>query len=250
MQTQIAAALAASAITASDARAGSRSGSEAAELAAASANSRQQVQSLLRNLHRFDPYLSFDSPEAEADYRRRQADRTSYIEQQHARGTPQGDLNANAAALGQLVDAEAHGAGSSPEFNATWDNSAAAYTRLQTDIRRAGGSTREADERLTRDVRQALRRRGRTDQEIDAIFAAHGGDPLAVAEATREAPIQARGPEATPAPVAERAQQNELADAMAALRAAGVTAAPATTGTESIASVPQVQTRAPTMGRG
>lgn len=250
MQTQIAAVLAASAATASDARTGTSRASEAAELAAASANSRQQVQSLLRDLHRFDPYLSFGSPEEEADYRRRQTGRSGFIEQQLTRGTPEGDLNANAAALGQLVDAEAHGAGNSPGFDATWDNSATAYTRLQTDIRRAGGSTRVADEMLARDVRQSLRGRGRSDQEIDAMFAALGGDPLAVAEAARETPMQARRSEARPpAPGAVPTQQDELADAMAALRAAGVTAAPEISGTEPTASLPQVQSRAPAIGR-
>jgi hypothetical protein len=249
MQTQIAAALAASAATASEARTGTGRASEAAELAAASANSRQQVQSLLRDLNRFDPYLSFDSPEAEAEYRRRQSDRTGFIEQQLARGTPQGDLNANAAALGQLVDAEAHGAGNAPSFGPRRDVVAGSYERLRSDIRRNGGSTREADEILARDVRRALRRSGRSDQETDAIFAAHGGDPLAVADATRE-PTQARAVEAGLPPPGAPPPHDELADAMAALRAAGVTSGPATVESEPAAPIPQLPPRTPAIGRG
>ncbi len=251
MQTHIAAAVAAIVATASEVRTGTSRASEAAELAAASAASRQQVQSVVRDLHRFDPYLSFDSPEEEAAYRHRQTGRLGFIEQQLARGTPEGDLNANAAALGQLVDAEAHGAGDAPGFSSTVDSATASYVRLRADIRRTGGSTREADEILARDVRQALGQRGRTDQEIDALFAAHSGDPVAVAEATRDRPAAS-----VPAPVAGPAEavppappNNELADAMAALRAAGVTPAPATSDTQPAGSIPQLSPRPPAIGR-
>jgi hypothetical protein len=248
MRAQVAAAASGSAGLAQQARSASSMQAERAELAAASTASRQQVQSLMRDLHRFDSFLSFASPEEEAEYRRREAERRAYIDKQHGRGTPEGDLNANAAALGQLADAEAHGAGASPDFQSKWDDLSRSYDRLHSNIRQAGGSTREADEVLARDVRQTLRRNGRTDQEIDAMLAAQGGDPLKLAQAEMaRSPAQAQ----TAQPNTEIPQRNELEDAMAALRAAGVTAPVSPTERGSMPSAaPQFALRDTSIGRG
>ena len=191
---------------------------EAAALAAASAASRHQVQSLMRDFHRFDPYLQFASAEDEVAYRSREAERRAYIEAQHTRGTPAGDLNAAGAAIGQMVDAQAHGAARSPEFPARFNELTESTERLRGQLQRSGESTREFDDRLRQDLRRAMRARGLTDQQIEARFAAHPDNPLA---AVRD--IGGNGHPAAPAMPATAPVQN-IADAMAEFRAAGIVA--------------------------
>jgi len=92
---------------------------QARNLAAASMAVRQEVQSLSDDLFEkkiFDPYLRFSSAEDEAGYRRRQAEAQRYINEQLARDTPQGNLNAAEATERAFLDAGAHGADKSPEY--------------------------------------------------------------------------------------------------------------------------------------
>lgn len=181
---------------------------------------RQQIQSSMAAMQRFSPYLRFASPEDQADYERREAQRRAYIEAELAKGTPGATLNANAAAIGQLLDAGDHGADASPDFQAQRDGLTGQYRRLQSSIRANGGSTRAADDQLDQQVRELLRRRGKTDQEIDAIFAANGGDPLKVIDAISAPPAPAAKVEPPPK------SANDLDAAMAALRTAGVSGPP------------------------
>jgi hypothetical protein len=207
----------------------------AAELAAVSAVSRQQVQSLMRDMHRFDPFLRFASPEDEEAYRRREAERRAYIEEQHRRGTPEGDLNASAGAIGQMVDARAHGAGDSPEFQQRWNELVGTTQRLREQVQRSGGSTREFDQRLRAELRQTLRARGASAAEIEARLAAHPDNPLeAVRDYMRDA-ADIRQVEQSASLASRQVSQivaaeeptedRTLSDAIARLRAAGATAA-------------------------
>jgi len=97
----------------------------AVEIMEASAAARRSVDSFIHDFYetkKFEPYLSFSSPEDEKAYRDREAQRRTYIENEHAKGTPQGDLNASNAAIAQMHDAGAHGADKSPEFQDRLDS--------------------------------------------------------------------------------------------------------------------------------
>lgn len=153
-----------------------------AMLAEAASASRAQVTATMENMQRYDGFLQFGPGDSEADYRQREAERRAYIEQQQAKHTPTGDLNAAGGALGQMVDAKAHGAGDSPEFKAKWDALVATTERLRNEVRRSGGSTAEFDSNLKRDLRQIMKSKGLSDADIDARFAAHS-DPLEAAKA-------------------------------------------------------------------
>lgn len=242
IRSAIAAAVSASTGLSQQAR-GAALQAEAAELAATRTESRLQVQSLMRDMHRFDPYLAFASPEDEAAYRNREAERRAYIEQQQARGTPEGDLNASGAAIGQMVDAQAHGAADSPEFRQRWDELAGTTARLREQVARSGGSTREFDDRLRGELRATLRGRGVSDTEIDARLAAHPGDPLAavrdymrseddllaidrsISQIGRHESIATAPPPVVVAVAEQPAASVSMADVMAEFRACGITPA-------------------------
>lgn len=200
------------------------------ELAAAQAASRTQVQAIMRNMHRFDPYLEFTSPEEEASYRRRESDRRSYIEQQQGRGTPEGDLNASAAAIGQMADAGMQGAATSPEFRQHWDELVASTRQLREQVQRNGGSTQEFDDRLRAELRSVLRARGVPEAQIEARLAAHPGDPLETARdlmsetdvRTLSQSMTTPPPAPVPAASAPPQQVSSVEEAMAEFRAAGI----------------------------
>lgn len=126
--------------------------------------------------------LQFASAEDERAYREREEETRRYIAEQNAKGTPEGNLNASGAAVGQMVDAKAHGA-HGPEFDQQWANLVATTEKLREQVRASGGSTKEFDDRLRESVRRTLKEKGLTDEQIDAQFAAHNGDPLEAAKA-------------------------------------------------------------------
>lgn len=217
LRAHIAAASAAGAHLAQQAAPATRP-TEQMELDAARDASRQQVRSHLRDMHRFDPYLQFASAEDEEAYRRREAERRAYIEQQHARGTPQGDLNAAGAAVNQMVDAQAHGADRSPEFRQRFDELVDTTAQLRERSRSLGYATTEFDDRLRDGLRDAMRQRGLSEAESEARLALHPGDPLqAVRDHMRNA---AAAPHAAISPPVQTVEQ-----AMAEFRAAGIVTA-------------------------
>ena len=157
-----------------------------AQVMAASAGTRQEVQTLSHDLFErrvFDPYLHFSSSEDEAGFRQREADARSYIHDQLALGTPEGNLNAAGGAQGYLLDAHVHGAGDSPDFLPKWNALAETTQRQHAAMRAAGQSTAKYDRRMAAAARQLLRREKHlSDAEIDRILAGHA-DPL---EAVKE----------------------------------------------------------------
>ena len=118
LRGEVTAAASAAGSAAQQARAAATDAANAisADIAQAAAASREQVNNVMRGMKDFNPYLHFDSKDEEEAYRRREAERRTYIERQQAAGTPQGDLNAANAALAQMDDAKAHGADRSPAF--------------------------------------------------------------------------------------------------------------------------------------
>lgn len=184
LRADIGAAVAAASAVGQQARAATESNAAgAAFLAATSAVIRQEVASLaddLFNRRIFDSYMRFASPEEEAAYREREAERQSYIEQQLAKGTPEGELNAAGATAGQMLDANAHGAGDSPDFLPRWNRLVETTRKHREAMRQAGQSTEEYDRNVTESVRRFLKSKGLTDAEIDARLQSTG-DPLEAA---------------------------------------------------------------------
>jgi len=78
----------------------------------------QSVSHDLFDRHVLDPYLQFASEEDERAYRRREQENAEALKRALALNTPAGSLHAAAILERQLDDAEAHGAGASPEFAA------------------------------------------------------------------------------------------------------------------------------------
>ena len=198
-------------------------------LGAASANSRATVSAIMRDMHRFDAYLHFASAEDEAAYRKREAERRAEIEAALAKATPESTLKASGLTVGQLLDAKAHGADDSPEFDATFNKATETWRNQRAAVAGAGISTKEADQALTHDVRRYLAQQGLSTAQIEARLAV-SADPLDAAASiekadTKEAAVKPA--EVVAAPSQPVAQPNELDDAMAALKAAGVLPPPA-----------------------
>jgi hypothetical protein len=152
----------------------------ARNVAAASAATRQEVRSLSDDVFEkriFDPYLRFSSAEDEAAFRMREAAARRYVREQLARGTPEGDLNAAGGMQGYMLDANAHGAGTSPEFTSRWNALAAATGKQHAAMQAAGQSTAEYDRNVTASARRFLKAKGLSDAEIDKRLAA-SADPL------------------------------------------------------------------------
>lgn len=201
----------------------------AANIVQAAAEAHDAMHAAIDHLRDFDPYLHFASPEEEAAYHQREAERLAYIKAQEAKHTPEGELNASGAAVGQMVDAKAHGAGDCPEFQQRWDALVTTTEKLREQIRRNGGSTKEFDDRLRDELRATLKAKGLTDAEIDARFAATP-DPLQAVKAYMKggddvAQIQrsAQRVETITLPTSPQAQ-DDVKNLIASLQAAGVVA--------------------------
>lgn len=94
----------------------------AERLAATTAATRRMVQQISDDMFRrriFDPYLHFASPEEEAEFRRREAERQQQIERLNATGRPADALRAGELVRDQLHDAGRHGAERSPDYAPT-----------------------------------------------------------------------------------------------------------------------------------
>jgi len=239
MGAQVAASVAAARATIQQSRAvaDNAATAETADIVHAAAEAHAQAASIFHDLRRFDPSLHFVSAEDEDAYRQHEAERSRFAAAQLAKGTPQGDLNGAGAAVGQMVDAHAHGAGDSPEFQQRWNELVATTGNLRDAVRRSGGSTAEFDNRLRADLRTILKAKGLSDAQIDAQFAGHP-DPLEAAKAyvagedelgalrehidglaQERSPASPTAPEASGGPAV-----TSLDHAMAGLRAAGIIA--------------------------
>ena len=175
---QVSAMIAATAATVQQAQTASAQVA-AATLADAAEASHHAVQSAMDYTRGLT--LRFTSDEDERGYRDREAERAAYIAAQHARHTPEGDLNASGATVGQMVDARAHGAGG-PEFEKHWNELVETTAKLRDAVHARGDSTKEFDDRLRADLRRVMKSKGLSDAEIDARFAANP-DPLEAAKA-------------------------------------------------------------------
>ena len=216
-------------------------GHAAAEaLATASANSRAQVTSIMRDMHRFDAYLHFASAEDEAAYRKHEAERLAYINAQHAKGTAEGNLNAAGATVAQLADAEAHGAGNSPEFKQRQRELVESTIALRNKMHANGQSTEEFDQRLEADLRRIAEVRGHSDH-IAAPTSETQKNTLGKPELGNPAKPQVNSENADPISPSPIGESDELSDVMAALRDAGVQPTPSSVTANTARCVPVSQ---------
>ena len=184
LHAQVAAVVSSAANAAQEAQASAQLGSASqASLASLANAAREQTNATMAGMKDFDRYLQFGPGDGEAEYRQREAERRAYIAANLAKGTPQCDLNAGGGALGQMADAAARGAASSPEFQQRWDALASRVDALRAETIRKGDSTKEFDDRLREDLRRILKSKGLSDAQIDARLAAHADNPLEAAKA-------------------------------------------------------------------
>jgi hypothetical protein len=157
---------------------------QAAELASTSEASRRTTRAIADDLFErriFDPYMKFGSDADEAQYRQREADARRYIDDQLAKNTPTGTLNATSAVAGQLLDAHAHGAGDSADFAPRWNEITQALDKQRSLMRAQGLSTEECDQNLRDSVRRYLAGKGLSPDQIDAQLR-QSADPLDAAK--------------------------------------------------------------------
>jgi hypothetical protein len=105
---------------------------------------RATIEALHRDLFEnkvLDPYLRFASSEDEEAYRKRERERKEEIDRAMALGTPEGLRRAAELTQDQLRDADAHGAGRSPDFG-----------RLVADANRAQGLVAQAEKQPIENV--------------------------------------------------------------------------------------------------
>lgn len=205
----------------------SAQGDRTAALADAAEASRKAVQSALDYTSSLD--LQFKSAEDERAYREREATRRAYIEAEQAKHTPQGDLNASNATIGQMADAKAHGA-SGPEFDKQWNTLVVSNEQLREATRANGISTQESDNRLRDDLRRVMKAKGLSDAQINAQFAANP-DPLDAAKAYAQGDTaelrQGSAPRtAVTTAVTSDKELDEMASLVASLQSSGVVARP------------------------
>jgi hypothetical protein len=159
------------------------SAAAAANVATASAETRHETEALARDVFNqriFDPYLRFKSPRDEEEYRQREAETKRYIEQQLAKHSPEGDLNAGGGMIGQMLDAHAHGAGDRPDFMPRWNALVEKTERQRAALRAAGQSTEEYDRHVAAGARRFLKDEGHlTGAQIDRLLSG-GANPLDV----------------------------------------------------------------------
>lgn len=250
------------------------SASTSASLETSSHATRREVESLKSDLFErriFDSRLQFKSTEDEAAYRRREAENRRYIEQQLGANTPEGNLNAAGASAGQMLDAHAHGAGTSPEFLPRWNRLVETTQKQRSALRAEGRSTAEFDRRMDASIRAYLATKGLTETEIELAIGS-AADPLDAvapylktdkdAKALDESLVLAHGSAASTAtPLAQSItlaptgpvpapETTTVEDVMATFRAAGVVVHPVPASAEPTHGVRDAIRPAAESGRG
>ncbi|WBY08934.1 hypothetical protein PIB19_05925 [Sphingomonas sp. 7/4-4] len=152
MRSEIAATVSAAQAVAAQGRTAASPDDKTADLAETTANTRRTIGDISEKLFErkvLDPYLTFASPEDEAEFRRREAERQEYVRRELAKGTPEGALNASNAAVAQLEDARDHGADRSPDFDTLLSSATVARDQQRAAITNAGVSTSTNNQEAT-----------------------------------------------------------------------------------------------------
>lgn len=139
---------------------------------------REQASSFMRDVRQYDDLLQFDSDADRDAYRQREDERRKRYEAEAAKGTPEGTLNANGTALGQMADLAAHGGSDDPALMRRMDELAASTAALRDKIVRDGGDVSKFDEDMRADLRSIMRSKGIPNDHIDALLAEHKDNPI------------------------------------------------------------------------
>lgn len=134
--------------------AGSQAQQSEGALRAASGEARMAVAAFVDDVYErkiFDPYLRFASADEEAAYRAREADRRRGIETALTDDTPRGNLSALRLANDQMLDASAHGASASPQFEPLRQTLLAREAELQAQVERQEAAAARAPRTQTND---------------------------------------------------------------------------------------------------
>lgn len=122
----------------------------------------------------FDPYLHFNSIEEETAYREREAQRKRAMEAALAEHTAHGDHRAAVLVYEQTVDAGAHGATASPDYQRVLYGTAGLVQRTQAAAAREGTHKEEGtpagDASLDRGLRTVLKATGASDADIEKVL--------------------------------------------------------------------------------
>lgn len=143
-----------------------------------------------------DPYLRFASVEDEEAYRKREEENSKAYERELAKGTPDGDRRAAEILRTQLVDARAHGAGDSPDFDSLFQRADGAATALDTAQRQP--STERSSTRTP--IVAEDRGDTPTDTDLDSVLATLRTAGITTPEQANGAPAHGLAANARPAP--------------------------------------------------
>lgn len=180
LRSEIVAAVAQSQSAVQEARSASSGGSVAdvGTVASLANHAREQASSFMRDVRQYDDLLQFDSDADRDAYRQREEERRKRYEAEAAKGTPEGTLNANGAALGQVADLAAHGGSADPALMRRLDDLADSTAALRAGMIRDGKDVSKFDENMRDDLRAIMRSKGKSDAEIDTLLAAHPDNPM------------------------------------------------------------------------
>ena len=180
LRSEINAAVAQSQAVVQEARtaASGASASDGATVAGLASHAQAQASSFMRDTRQYDHLLRFDLEQEQEAYRQREEDRRKRYEAEAAKGTPEGALNASGAALGQMADLAAHGGSADPALMRRMDELAVSTAALRAQIIRDGYDVSKFDEGLRTDLGAIMRSKGQSDAEIDALLAEHQGNPI------------------------------------------------------------------------
>jgi hypothetical protein len=229
MSGTVAAAIGQSEAIAADARAQSAQAESAASsqrLSDARREAQQTIAALDDDLYKrkiFDRYLEFKSDEDKRAYREREEENRRALAAARAKGTAEGDLEALAIERRQMLDAGAHGADRSPEWQKRMEQMDEVRGNLRAAMRENGKDAKVADAIERDSTRAFLKSKGLSENEIDQAMR-RGHSVAAVIE-----PYLSKTTEPSTSPSQEKSNDHDkrasprlqqLADA---LRAAGVT---------------------------
>ncbi len=172
----------------------------------------------------FDRYLKFASDDDARAYRQREEENRRAIAAARTKGTPEGDLEAMALERQQMLDAGAHGADRSDEWQQRMKRFDEVGENLHAALRETGHDTKAADAIDRESTRAFLKAKGLSESEINQAMQ-RGHSTAEVIEPylakAAEAPAAALSPDKSSAGDKPASPQlKELADA---LRIAGVT---------------------------
>lgn len=147
IRAEVAAFVAATMATAQQVRSAAATG-HTAEMALheAQAEARRVTGNFVHDFYErkiFDKYLDFASPEDERAYREREEAYRRAIEEERAKGTPEGQLRALELQRAQLLDAGAHGAADSPQYQSMLDENQAARDALASAVKATNPETQQ-----------------------------------------------------------------------------------------------------------